>query len=60
MSSAPGDLNLASHFLDRNVAEGQGGRTALIGAGGTCTFTELAALTNRIRLGTGIMQNEAI
>jgi benzoate-CoA ligase family protein len=40
-------FNLASYFVDRNVDEGRGGRTALIGPGGATTYAELAALTNR-------------
>jgi benzoate-CoA ligase family protein len=40
--------NLATLFLDRNVAEGRGARTALAGPAGSCTYAELAELTNRI------------
>jgi benzoate-CoA ligase family protein len=43
----PRGFNLASYFVDRNVEEGRGGRTALIGPGGATTYAELAALTNR-------------
>jgi benzoate-CoA ligase family protein len=43
----PRGFNLASYFVDRNVDEGRGGRTALIGPGGPTTYAELAALTNR-------------
>lgn len=43
----PRAFNLASYFVDRNVEEGRGGRTALIGPGGATTYAELAALTNR-------------
>jgi benzoate-CoA ligase family protein len=42
------DLNLAGFFLDRNVADGRGGRTALVARDGTCTYEQLAALTNRV------------
>jgi benzoate-CoA ligase family protein len=43
----PRELNLASWFVDRNVEEGRGERTALIGPGGRTTYAELAALVNR-------------
>jgi benzoate-CoA ligase family protein len=43
----PRAFNLASYFVDRNVEEGGGGRTALIGPGGATTYAELATLTNR-------------
>jgi benzoate-CoA ligase family protein len=43
----PRGFNLASYFVDRNVEEGRGGRTALIGPGGATTYAELATLTNR-------------
>src|SRR5215218_5592161 len=43
----PRAFNLASYFVDRNVEEGRGARTALIGPGGATTYAELATLTNR-------------
>ena len=43
----PRRLNLASWFVDRNLEEGRGGRTALIGPDGAITYAELAALVNR-------------
>ena len=43
----PRELNLASYFVDRNVEEGRGDRTALVGPAGTTTYSELAALVNR-------------
>jgi benzoate-CoA ligase family protein len=43
----PRGLNLASYFVDRNIEEGRGGRTALIGPDGATTYGELATLTNR-------------
>jgi benzoate-CoA ligase family protein len=43
----PRELNLATEFVDRNVAEGRGEKTALIGPGGRTTYEELAALVNR-------------
>jgi benzoate-CoA ligase family protein len=43
----PRRFNLASYFVDRNVEEGRGGRTALISPAGPTTYAELAALVNR-------------
>ena len=43
----PRRFNLATHFVDRNVEEGRGPRTALIGPDGPTTYAELAALVNR-------------
>ena len=43
----PEQLNLATWFVDRNVDEGRGERTALIGPQGKTTYAELAALVNR-------------
>jgi benzoate-CoA ligase family protein len=43
----PRELNLASWFVDRNVEDGRGDRTALIGPGGPTTYAELARLVNR-------------
>lgn len=43
----PRELNLASWFLDRNLAEGRGGHVALHGER-PVTYEELAALTNRV------------
>ncbi len=43
----PRSFNLASHFVDRNVDEGRGANTALVGPRGPTTYAELAALTNR-------------
>jgi benzoate-CoA ligase family protein len=44
----PSRFNLASHFLDRHLEEGRGGRTALIEAAGPCSYERLAGLTNRV------------
>jgi benzoate-CoA ligase family protein len=41
-------LNLATAFLDRNLTEGRGARTALVGPAGSATYAELAELTNRV------------
>ena len=43
----PRELNIASWFIDRNVEEGRGERTALIGPTGRTTYADLAALVNR-------------
>ena len=43
----PRAFNLASYFVDRNVEEGRGARTALVGSGRATTYAELAALANR-------------
>jgi benzoate-CoA ligase family protein len=43
----PRELNLASCFVDRNVEEGRGDRTALLSASGPTTYAELARLVNR-------------
>jgi benzoate-CoA ligase family protein len=43
----PDELNLATWFVDRNVEEGRGDRTALIGPRGKTTYAELAGLVNR-------------
>jgi benzoate-CoA ligase family protein len=44
----PRDFNLTTYFVDRNVDEGRGDRTALIGPEGPCTYARLAELTDRI------------
>ncbi len=44
----PRDLNLTTHFLDRNLREGRGNSTALVARDGPCTYDDLSALTNRI------------
>jgi acyl-coenzyme A synthetase/AMP-(fatty) acid ligase len=40
-------FNLASYFVDRHVAEGRGGRTAIVCDGRRYTYAEIAALVNR-------------
>jgi benzoate-CoA ligase family protein len=42
----PRAFNLATYFVDRNVEEGRGERTALIGPQGPTTYEELATLVN--------------
>lgn len=44
----PRRFNLTDHFLDRNLAEGRGGRTALFCHDRTYTYADLAALTNKV------------
>ena len=44
----PVELNLASWFVDRNVEESRGDRTALVTDERRTTYAELAALTNRV------------
>ena len=43
----PHELNLASWFVDRNVEEGRGDRTALIRPAAATTYAQLASLVNR-------------
>jgi benzoate-CoA ligase family protein len=43
----PRTFNLTTHFVDRNVEQGRGARTALIAPEGPTTYAELAALVNR-------------
>jgi len=43
----PDELNLATWFVDRNVEEGRGERTALVDEDGATTYAELARLVNR-------------
>ena len=43
----PDQLNLATWFVDLNVEDGRGDRTALIDADGATTYAELARLVNR-------------
>jgi benzoate-CoA ligase family protein len=44
----PPVFNLAAHFVDRNLEEGRGERTALVCGEHEHTYAELAALTNRV------------
>ena len=48
LEEIPRTFNLTSWFLDRQVEEGSGARTALVTAAGATTYAELAALTNRV------------
>ena len=44
----PYQFNVASYFVDRNLADGRGERTALITDGRRVSYAELAATVNRI------------
>jgi len=44
----PPKFNLASHFVDRNLDEGNGERTALRCGGQSLTYAELARLMDRV------------
>jgi len=44
----PRTFNLATHFVDRHVEEGRGGRTALLTEDGPVGYAQLARLTNRV------------
>jgi benzoate-CoA ligase family protein len=44
----PQRFNLASWFVDRNLEEGRGHRTALVTDDGVTTYAELATLTNKV------------
>ena len=48
MSPTPERCNLATHFVDRNVAEGRGDRTALFDGDSSCSYASLAARVNQI------------
>ncbi|HET7856944.1 MAG TPA: benzoate-CoA ligase family protein [Gaiellaceae bacterium] len=59
----PRELNLATYFVDRNVQEGRGERTALVGPGGTTSYTRLAELVNRsgnLLLDLGVRPEERV
>jgi len=48
MEIIPERINLASYYLDRNLEEGRGGRTALYYRDRTYSYRELVLLTNRV------------
>jgi len=57
------DVNLAGYFLERNIAEGRGDRTALITAEGDVSYAQLLALTDRIGnvlLEAGVRREERV
>ncbi len=43
----PERFNVATHFVDRNLAEGRGGKTALLCEGTAVTYQEVADAVNR-------------
>lgn len=51
--SVPEQFNLASAFLDRNVAEGRGAKTAVYYEGQTYSYAQIAELANRV--GNGLL-----
>ena len=57
----PRDYNAATHFIDRHLKEGRGGKTAFIDDRGSYTYAELASRVNRAgnvlkSLGVGMEQ----
>ncbi len=44
----PRAFNAASYYVDRHVAEGRGGKTAFIDAGGAHSYGDLARMVNRV------------
>jgi benzoate-CoA ligase family protein len=48
LEEIPERFNLTSWFVDRHLVEGNGDRTALITAAGATSYSELAALMNRV------------
>ncbi|SER05598.1 benzoate-CoA ligase family protein [Actinokineospora terrae] len=59
----PTQLDLASHFLDRNLDQGRSDRPALLGPTGPTSYADLAALTNRIGnvlLGFGVAPGDRV
>jgi benzoate-CoA ligase family protein len=56
-------FNVASYFVDRNLDEGNGDRTALITPGGQTSYADLAARVNRIGnalLGLGVQRGQRV
>jgi len=49
----PDQFNAATAFLDRNIAEGRGTKTAVYSEGATYTYTQIAELANRV--GNGLL-----
>ena len=50
----PDQFNAASAFLDRNVAEGRGAKTAIFYEGTAYTYAQVAELSNRV--GNGLLE----
>lgn len=56
-------FNVASYFVDRNVEEGNGDRTALVTSAGDTSYADLAALVNRVGnvlLGLGVRRGQRV
>src|SRR5712692_4362682 len=49
----PDQFNAAMAFLDRNLAEGRGGKTAIYYEGNAYTYAQVAELANRV--GNGLL-----
>ena len=49
----PDQYNAATAFLDRNVQEGRGEKTAIYYEGNSYTYAQMAALANRV--GNGLL-----
>src|SRR5215472_14510337 len=49
----PDQFNVATAFLDRNVAEGRGEKTAIFYEGNSYTYAQVAELANRV--GNGLL-----
>src|SRR6266571_2225715 len=50
----PDQFNVATAFLDRNIAEGRGAKTAIYHEGATYTYAQVAELANRV--GNGLLE----
>jgi len=51
--SVPDQFNVATAFLDRNVTEGRGAKTAVYSEGQTYSYAQIAELANRV--GNGLL-----
>src|SRR6266849_4946904 len=49
----PDQFNVATAFLDRNIAEGRGAKTAIYHEGAAYTYAQMAELANRV--GNGLL-----
>src|SRR5215211_2661635 len=59
----PHRFNVASYFVDRNVAQGRGERPALITDAGVTSYASLAGLVNRVGnvlLGLGVRRGDRV
>ncbi len=50
----PDQFNIATAFLDRNITEGRGAKTAIYHEGATYTYAQVAELANRV--GNGLLE----